>query len=442
MRPEIRYARTTDGINIAYVDAGVGGILLDIPTPPFDHLELTFQIDEYAQFYEMMPRVARWVKYDARGFAMSDRNVTDFSLDAMVLDIEAVVDATSLPRFAIVAWGATAPVALAYAAKHPRRVAGMLLRDAIARGSDAGAINDQFIERARTHWKAATRAMADSTPNLLSVASLRKMQELIERSTTQEGYLAYQDAAMQWDATSILDRVTMPVLVTNDNNLGFDAEVSRRLAAALPAGRFVSNVVPRGEVSPTEAAGVEFLMRLARDAGVARPAAAPSPIRIVLFTDLVGHTEMMQRLGDAAGRDVLREHERITRDLLVAHGGTELKTEGDSFMISFDSVTAAVDCAIALQRAFAARNDTAAEHLNVRIGLNAGEPVEEDGDLFGSSVIIAARVAAHAAAGEILIPEPLRHLLAGKSYVYADRGETMLKGFEDAVRLYEVRWQE
>ena len=166
-----------------------------------------------------------------------------------------------------------------------------------------------------------------------------------------------------------------------------------------------------------------------------------SGTRTVLFTDMVGHTEMMQRLGDANGRDVLREHERITRETLKEHGGQEIKTDGDSFMVSFGSVTSAVDCAIALQRAFAARNEGADEALHVRIGLNAGEPVEENGDLFGSTVIMASRVAAKAGAGEILIPEPLRHLLTGKSYVYADRGETMLKGFEDAVRLYEVRWQ-
>jgi class 3 adenylate cyclase len=112
---------------------------------------------------------------------------------------------------------------------------------------------------------------------------------------------------------------------------------------------------------------------------------------------------------------------------------------GDGFMASFGSVTKAMDCAIALQRAFAAHGG---EPLQVRVGLNAGEPIEEDGDLFGSTVILASRIAAKAGSGEILIPEPLRHLLTGKSYVYADRGETMLKGFEDAVRLYEVRWQE
>jgi class 3 adenylate cyclase len=135
----------------------------------------------------------------------------------------------------------------------------------------------------------------------------------------------------------------------------------------------------------------------------------------------------------------LREHEGITRNVLKQHGGTEVKTMGDGFMASFGSVTKAVECAVALQRAFAEREG---EPLSVRVGLNAGEPIEEDGDLFGSTVIMASRVAAQAGAGEILIPEPLRHLLSGKSYVYADRGEVMLKGFEDAVRLYEVRWRE
>ena len=81
------------------------------------------------------------------------------------------------------------------------------------------------------------------------------------------------------------------------------------------------------------------------------------------------------------------------------------------------------------------------ERVDIRIGLNAGEPIEEDGDLFGATVILASRIAAKAGAGEILIPEPVRHLLSGKSYVYTDRGEHAMKGFDDAVRLYEVRWR-
>ena len=115
---------------------------------------------------------------------------------------------------------------------------------------------------------------------------------------------------------------------------------------------------------------------------------------------------------------------------------------GDGFMASFGSVTSAMECAIALQRAFAEHTESMPEPLHVRVGLNAGEPIEEDGDLFGAMVILASRIAAKAGAGEILIPEPVCHLLSGKTFTFSDRGEYEMKGFDDAVRLYEVRWQE
>ena len=151
---------------------------------------------------------------------------------------------------------------------------------------------------------------------------------------------------------------------------------------------------------------------------------------------------MMQRLGDARGRDVLREHERITRETLKQHGGAEVKTMGDGFLASFGSVTAAMECAIALQRAFAAHTESMPEPLHVRVGLNAGEPIEEDGDLFGATVILASRIAAKAGAGEILVPDTVRGLLSGKGFVFGDRGEFVPKGFDEGIHLWDVRWQE
>jgi class 3 adenylate cyclase len=116
-------------------------------------------------------------------------------------------------------------------------------------------------------------------------------------------------------------------------------------------------------------------------------------------------------------------------------------------MASFGSVTGAVECAIALQRAFAERNSKletqkSGAEISVRIGLNAGEPIEEGGDFFGATVIMASRIAAEAAGGEILVADTVRGLCSGKGFLFADRGENVLRGFEDAVRLYEVRWGE
>jgi class 3 adenylate cyclase len=120
---------------------------------------------------------------------------------------------------------------------------------------------------------------------------------------------------------------------------------------------------------------------------------------------------------------------------------------GDGFMASFSSATKALECSISIQRAFAQRNDSADEPIKVRIGLNAGEPIAEDdpggrGDLFGTAVNMAARIAAKAEGGEILASNVVRELVAGKEFLFNDRGDTELRGFEDPVRVYEVRWRE
>jgi class 3 adenylate cyclase len=224
----------------------------------------------------------------------------------------------------------------------------------------------------------------------------------------------------------------------------------------------------------------------------------------ILFTDIEGSTVMTQRLGDAKAREVLREHERIVREALKAHGGSEVKTMGDGFMASFGSATKALECAVAMQRAFEARNASLPAHpvaegdspvaqgdsqrrgrealearpersrrgraepqppahastgsaranrdvgaspepIRVRIGLNAGEPIAEDdpdgrGDLFGTAVIRAARIAAMAQGGEILVANVVRELAEGKGFLFGDRGEVALRGFDDPVRVFEVRW--
>jgi class 3 adenylate cyclase len=162
----------------------------------------------------------------------------------------------------------------------------------------------------------------------------------------------------------------------------------------------------------------------------------------ILFTDVEGSTSLTQRLGDTRAREILRIHERIVREALRAHGGSEVKTMGDGFMASFPSVTRALECAIVMQRAFAEHNQSAGEPTRVRIGLNAGEPIAEEKDLFGTAVNMAARIAAQAEGGEILVANVIRELAAGKGFLFSDRGDVALRGFEDPVRLYEVRWKD
>jgi class 3 adenylate cyclase len=131
----------------------------------------------------------------------------------------------------------------------------------------------------------------------------------------------------------------------------------------------------------------------------------------------------------------------MVREALKAHGGSEVKALGDGFMTSFSSATKALECAIAMQRAFAAHNEAAEEPIKVRVGMNAGEPIAEDDDLYGTAVNEAARITATAKGGEILVSDVVRQLVKGKDFLFSDRGEVSLKGFDEPVRLYEVRWE-
>jgi class 3 adenylate cyclase len=267
---------------------------------------------------------------------------------------------------------------------------------------------------------------------------LAGMSSYLRSCVDQRTLITAYETIERYDVTQELQRVDVQTLVVfNQHNKFLAPSSSQRLASTIPQAEF--RVLDDITYLSLPDLVAEWLGEEPAKALPGNKLPDNRAVQTILFTDLVGHTEMMRRLGDERGREVLREHERITRDLLKQHGGAEVKTMGDGFMASFGSVTRAMDCAIALQRAFAAHEG---EPLAVRVGLNAGEPIEEDGDLFGSTVIMASRIAAKAGAGEILIPEPLRHLLTGKSYVYADRGETILKGFEDAVRIYEVHWRE
>jgi class 3 adenylate cyclase len=451
----IKYATRSDGARTAYGVLGEGPPL--IFTPGWvSHLEVFDETVDGRTFAARLAERHTLVMYDRHGCGLSDRDRTDFSVDDDVRDMEAVIDALGADRVRIFGYSAGGPPAITFAAQNPERVERVAFFGTSAGGGTATpeqlAMSTAVIALVRAHWGMGSKALTDVMTGTLAGNAVSP--QLVEQFDRFQRIAATGDiAASLMDSTidvrDLVPSLTMPTIVLHrrdDQIIPF--EEARKLAMLLPNGRLVplegNNHIPwAGDRDSLLDPVLSFFSEGdAAPANTVSTSPVASGVRTVLFTDIVGHTEMMRRLGDAKGRDVLREHERITRELLKEYAGAEVKTMGDGFMASFGSVTKAMDCAIALQRAFAAHTASMPEPLHVRVGLNAGEPLEEDGDLFGSTVILASRIAAKAGAGEILIPEPLRHLLDGKNYVYADRGETVLKGFEDAMRLYEVRWQE
>jgi class 3 adenylate cyclase/tetratricopeptide (TPR) repeat protein len=156
----------------------------------------------------------------------------------------------------------------------------------------------------------------------------------------------------------------------------------------------------------------------------------------ILFTDVVGSTDLANRVGDRECRRLLGAHEVVIREEIAANDGREIKTMGDGFMVAFPTAEGGLACAVAVQRRLSAEADGVA----VRMGLHAGEVTEERSDLFGAAVNAAARVAAKARGGQIMVSEVLLSSLDGLESV--DRGLFWLKGFPERWRLYEVLWRE
>ena len=144
---------------------------------------------------------------------------------------------------------------------------------------------------------------------------------------------------------------------------------------------------------------------------------------------------------DVEARGLIREVEQLTRTALRDHGGTEVKTLGDGVMAWFPLASAALDAAIQLERAVSARFGEQADSLRVRIGINAGEPIEEANDIFGSTVNRAARIMSEAAGGEVLVSDLVRGLVEGRRYRFDDRGVRTLRGIEEPQQLFALHWR-
>lgn len=444
MELRMQYTKTGDGTRIAYATAGSGPPMVRMASAPFSHVQLEWQSSD---FYHGLADRFTVTTFDPRGCGLSDRNVTDFSMEARLSDLEAVLNRVGLDRFALNAVGWAGPLAIKYTVEHPERVTHLILDDSIARTEDFMSMPQiRALDALTGNWDTFLEYLVFTSYGLGRDQAGPHI-EFLKACATPEGAQAMFNQMRTDDVTELLPQVTVPTLILQHSGITQTVDAAKDLAADIPNAHLV---IIEGQATDTDQIlhAMGDLLGATPDHDHAANGHADSTmgpeasVRTVLFTDLVGHTEMMSRLGDERGRAVLRDHERITREVLRTHGGAEIKTMGDGFMASFGSVTRAVECAVALQRAFGEHTDAGGEPLAVRVGLNAGEPIEEDGDLFGFTVILASRIAARADGGEILCSDVVRGLCSGKGFLFADRGESVLKGFEEPIRVHQVSWRD
>jgi len=450
MEPQIGYVTTSDGVTIAYAVSGTGAPLVSVPSPPDNHVQLEWEQPLLRHNVEALSRHRTLIRFDGRGTGLSDRRLASFTLEDRMRDLEAVVEAAAPGPFALMAGAHGCQVAVAYAAANPERVSHLVLVDPFAKGAEFSSrtriqVMSKLLEE---DWEMFTQNVgalmfgfgSDEGP---------KYSGYFQACVSHREAITIYRAMERTDITPLLGQIRVPTLVLDHaGSMMMDENTARRVATRIPGAQFA---LVTGTLSDDSD---ELRRRLAGflgypweplPRGAARVKPQSSSLRIILFTDVEAHTGMMTRLGDEGGRQVLREHERVTREALREHGGSEVKSMGDGFMASFTSAQRALECAIALQRRFGRMANRDAElpvDFRVRIGLNAGEPIEEDDDLFGASVIAASRIAAQARGGEIYVADVVRQLVTGKGFLFSDRGEVGLRGLDDPVRLWELRWSD
>jgi class 3 adenylate cyclase len=446
---DVAFCTTPDGGRIAYATTGNGLPLVVCPALA-EQFSTLHQVPTWQAFADRIGEGRRVVRYDSRGTGLSERDTTDFSLETRLTDLDTVVKAARLRRFALYGSLFSGPLAIAYTARNPRRVSHLILYGTFCRGVDVMPWErlGPLLELARTNWPLAAQTLADMSGDIESRQRYPEAGVQIaahfSASTSGRVFAEGLTAGYRDDVSALLPSIAAPTLVLHRRN---DPIIPFALGQEL-AGR-----IPKARLAPlTGAVHGEFLGDIDEllhaidtflgQAPARRRASRAAPL-IILFTDMESSTSLTQRLGDAGAQELVRAHNEIVRDALRSHAGDEIKHTGDGIMASFPSASGALECAIAIQRGLAHRNqEGAAQAVNVRIGLNAGEPVREQEDLFGQAVQLARRICDRAAPGQILASNVVRELVAGKGFLFSDLGESALRGFEDPVRVYEVRWAE
>jgi class 3 adenylate cyclase len=435
--PRIQYAKTADGVSIAFWTLGEGPPNVLMPALPFSHIQLEWQDPGQRRWYERQAEKRKLVHYDGRGTGLSDRNVADYSFDAHMLDLQAMVERLGLQRFVLSTSSASCPIAIAYAARHPEAVSHLMLwcpwapREARSQALWA-------LEKAGD-WELYTESLANAVFGWSAGEEAHRQAAFLRECATPEAARAIYNALARFDVAAVLSQVKSPTLILQRRQVPLPGmEVAKSLASGIPDARLalLEGAAALPWIGDMEAALATINEFLGEDEETKAAAPLPGGMAVILFTDIADSTSLTERLGDSAFRARARELDTTLRSIIRESGGTpvEGKVLGDGVMAVFTSARDAIECAL---RCNAATEGTG---LQLHLGIHAGDIIREGNNVYGGAVNIAARIAGASAPGEILASDVVRGLARTSAGVsFDDRGEQELKGVGEPQRLYAVR---
>ena len=433
MEPRIQYARTSDGVRIAYYTLGEGPPLVHIRLM-YSHLTAELGLGRRTEsLLREASRISTVVRYDHRGFGLSDRTAADFSLDALCLDLEAVVARLGLRRFYITTDIPPASlVAINYAARHPDQVWRMALVSAAtaipaAWHEQVGRLFIAFPD----DWHSVTESIVHSARGWQDEEA-KHFAAMLRASVEMQSFEGIWQEMGKWNVSPLLARVNTPTLLLYQRGAGiYGPEHGRELASVMPN----ASVMVTDDVDSRERAIRSFFGAPEGRAGemVER---VPSGMTAILFADIADSTVLTERLGDATFRAKARDLDGALRAIIREHSGTAIegKLLGDGVLAVFTSARQAIEAALACARA---GGDAG---LPLHLGSHAGDVIREEGNVYGGAVNITSRISGLAAPGEVLVSDTVRSLARTSAGVtFEDQGDQRLKGISDAVRVWAVK---
>jgi class 3 adenylate cyclase len=438
------YARS-GGAHLAYSVVGTGAVdLLYVST-------FTLSIDSLdeephsAHYFRRLASFSRLIRFDLRGVGLSDPiDTADPSTPASAArDIEAVLDACTVDRAVIVA-DSGGIAAIEFAATRPQRVTALVLVNGCARAmadedyphGHPREFIESFLEQNPDPNESWTLAGDDDlaliAPSMRTDAQFRAWWvRASARAASPASARAIIGMTARADVRDRLSEIATPTLVIHrTDNVFLPVGLGRYLGEHIPGARYVE--LPGADHAPWTVGADEIVDEIEEFVTGQRSGGGERTLATVLFTDIVDSTGRAAALGDAAWRALLDSHDAIVRSELRRYGGREINTTGDGFLGAFDSPTQAVRCAHAIVAS------SAAQGIAVRAGAHTGECERRGDDLAGLTVHIAARVAALAASGEVLVSRTVRDLVVGSGFRFIDRGEHDLKGVPESWQLFAV----
>jgi len=434
------YAKSGD-LRIAYQVHGDGPIDLLFAPGYLSHLEQNQWWPEYASFFEKMASFSRLIVFDRRGTGLSDRILALGSFEELMDDIGVVLDAVGSERAALFGGAEGGPMCALFAATFPERTSALVLGASYARRGWAAdypwgldeETQQRILDGYEERWGRPGFGARAIAPTLADDERFQVWYAQAQRfSGTPASAREWFRITMEIDIREVLPAIRVPTLVIHrSGDRVIPVESGRYLAEHIPDAKFIE--LPGQDHFPFVGDMDALLDEVEEFLTGSRRAREPDRVlATVLFTDIVGSTELAAELGDRHWTELLTEHHRLVRAEVERYRGKVVRVEGDGTLLTFDGPARAVSCAAAIRKALQTLG------LEIRAGLHTGEIELAETGVEGIAVHIGARVAALAEPGEVLTSSTVKDLVVGSGIEFAERGTHALKGVPGEWRLYAV----